>query len=266
MIANYHTHTWRCNHAEPDERAYVETALRTGVKVLGFSDHSPYPFGDGYCSSFRMRCDQVGDYMTTLEGLRREYRGEIDVHIGFEAEYYPKYFRALLEMLEPTGYEYLLLGQHFLGNERDDGPSTARTEDPARLRQFVRQCSEALNTGAFSCFVHPDVFQFIGDEKIYRAEARALCREAKSCGVPLEINLLGLGTHRHYPREAFWEEAAVVGNKVVLGWDAHQVNWMDQPALEAAGMEMIARLGLHRIDTLTLVRPHPSMAAPGAGR
>ena len=260
MISNYHTHTWRCNHAEKSERDYVETALRTGIRVLGFSDHSPYPFDDGYCSGFRMKCEQTADYLSTIAALRREYRGEIDIHAGFEAEYYPKYFRRLLSFLEPTDYEYLILGQHFLGNETDDYPCTQPTDDPARLRRYVDQCAEALNIGAFSCFAHPDVLNFTGDERVYREQMRALCREAKSCAVPLEINLLGLATHRHYPREAFWEEAAAVGNKVILGWDAHQVQWMDQPAVEAAGMDLVSRLGLHRVDYLTLVRPHPCMA------
>ena len=157
MKANYHTHTWRCNHAEPDERAYVQAALDTGLKVLGFSDHSPYPFDDGYCSGFRMRCDQTAEYIRTIAALRDEYRGDIDIHIGFEAEYYPRYFGRLLEMLEPTEYEYLILGQHFLGNELDSQPNFEETDDPARLHQYTDQCMEALNTGAFSCFAHPAV-------------------------------------------------------------------------------------------------------------
>ncbi len=258
MKANYHTHTWRCNHAEPDERAYVQAALDTGLKVLGFSDHSPYPFDDGYCSGFRMRCDQTAEYIRTIAALRDEYRGDIDIHIGFEAEYYPRYFGRLLEMLESTEYEYLILGQHFLGNELDSQPNFEETDDPARLHQYTDQCMEALNTGAFSCFAHPDVMHFVGDETLYRAESRRLCREAKACGVPLEINLLGMGLHRYYPREAFWEEAAAVGNAVILGWDAHRRDWMRQTEQEAAGEALIARLGLHRLDYLTLIRPHPA--------
>lgn len=255
MKTNYHTHTWRCNHAEPDERAYIEAALSTGTRVLGFSDHTPYPFDNGHCSGFRMRCDQAQDYVDTLSALKQEYRGEIDIHIGFEAEYYPRYFSRLLSLLEPLGYEYLNLGQHFLGNEVDGPYVCTPTDDPDMLERYVRQTSEALNTGAFSCFVHPDIFRFTGNERVYREKMRNLCREARSCGVPLEINLLGLGTHRHYPRETFWEEAAVVGNQVILGWDAHQADWMKQPELEAAGEDMIRRLGLHRIQYLTLVRP-----------
>lgn len=43
MIANYHTHTWRCNHAVGTEREYVERAIEGGLKILGFSDHTPMP-------------------------------------------------------------------------------------------------------------------------------------------------------------------------------------------------------------------------------
>ena len=55
MIANYHTHTPRCNHAVGTEREYVENALEAGLQILGFSDHSPYIFPGDYYSGFRMR-------------------------------------------------------------------------------------------------------------------------------------------------------------------------------------------------------------------
>ena len=93
------------------------------------------------------------------------------------------------------------------------------------------------------------------NESIYRAAVRTLCREAKSCGVPLEYNLLGLNTGRHYPQRAFWEEAAVVGNKVILGWDAHQSYGLTIPDTEARADATLRELGLTRIDTLTLIKP-----------
>ena len=34
MIANYHTHTWRCRHADGTEREYVEKAINAGLKIL----------------------------------------------------------------------------------------------------------------------------------------------------------------------------------------------------------------------------------------
>ena len=50
MLANYHTHTKRCNHALGEDREYVEAAIKAGLKVLGFSDHCPFVFEDGHIS------------------------------------------------------------------------------------------------------------------------------------------------------------------------------------------------------------------------
>lgn len=36
MLHNYHTHTARCNHAQGEDRQYVEEAIKAGMKRLGF--------------------------------------------------------------------------------------------------------------------------------------------------------------------------------------------------------------------------------------
>ena len=56
MKYNLHTHTIRCNHAQGDDREYVESAIMAGIKVLGFSDHCPQFFPNtDYYSNFRMK-------------------------------------------------------------------------------------------------------------------------------------------------------------------------------------------------------------------
>lgn len=89
MTANFHTHTARCRHARGTDREYVESAIRAGISVLGFSDHSPYYFPDGYYSGHRMRPEETEGYVNSLLSLREEYRNDITIYIGFEAEYYP---------------------------------------------------------------------------------------------------------------------------------------------------------------------------------
>lgn len=39
---NYHTHTSRCGHAVGEDEEYVINAIKSGIKVLGFSDHVPF--------------------------------------------------------------------------------------------------------------------------------------------------------------------------------------------------------------------------------
>ncbi len=256
MTINYHTHTVRCCHASQDNDAtYAEVAHNTGLRELGFSDHVPYPFEDQHFSGCRMRCSELSDYMSSLTALKSAYAGRMDIHIGFEAEYYPAYFDKLLDLLAPYPCEYLILGQHFINNEIGEPYNGGVTDSAERLHIYTEQCKRAMDTGRFTYLAHPDLLHFIGDESFYRREARALCRAAKDHGMPIEFNLLGFIQNRHYPRRAFWEEAAVISPQVILGWDAHSPQWMEQPEKEAEARAYLLELGMTPIDNLTLVDP-----------
>ena len=256
MLINYHTHTVRCGHAsKAPDAAYAEAALETGIRELGFADHVPYPFEELHFSGCRMRCAELPDYMNSLTTLKEQYKGRLDIHIGFEAEYYPDHFDKLLDMLAPYPCEYLILGQHFIHNEIGEPYNGVPTDSSDRLRIYGDQCKRAMDTGRFTYFAHPDVLNFTGDVSVFREVSRDLCNAAKGCEMPLEFNLLGFIENRHYPRREFWEEAAAVGNQVVLGWDAHSPNWMKQPEKEAEARAYLAELGLIVSDTLTLADP-----------
>ena len=252
MIANYHTHTWRCGHATGSEREYVEQAIQAGIRILGFSDHTPCPFPGDYASYFRMGLDQAEDYFTTVSDLKQEYAGEIEIRIGVESEFYPACFEALLRLLEDYPCEYMLMGQHFIRNEFDGVYSGSRTMDEAVLVQYVSQVLEGLKTGMFTYLAHPDLLNWRGDEAVYDREMERLCRGAKALGIPLEINLLGLYDCRHYPAPRFWQIASRVGNEAVLGCDAHQPEALNRPWLEEEARSFAAQQGITLLDTVEL--------------
>lgn len=252
MFANYHTHTWRCKHADENEREYVEQALAAGIRILGFSDHTPYPFPNGYVSYFRMAPGQAEDYFTTLSDLKREYAGQIDIRIGVEAEYYPERFQGLLDFLRDYPCEYMLMGQHYIHNETDGVYSGNATADEAVLVQYVSQVLEGLETGLFTYVAHPDLIHWQGPEEIGRRELTRLCRGVKALEIPLEINLLGLMKHRHYPSDLFWQIAGEVGCTGILGCDAHQAWALNLPEIEQQGRDLAARYGIPLLDTAAL--------------
>ena len=256
MIANYHTHTFRCGHAEGGERDYVLQALEAGIAILGFSDHTPYDFFDSEPRNrpMRMKPEELPAYAEAVRALAREFRDRIEIRLGVEAEYYPRYFPRLLELLRLCGVEYMILGQHCLGNESGEPYCGKAFTERALLERYVSQTAEALETGLFSCFAHPDLIHFVGDAAAYEREMRRLCRAALRTGTPLEINLLGLREGRHYPNEAFWRIAAEEGNAVVLGQDAHRPEQLADREGEEKACALIERLGLKRLDTLPLRR------------
>lgn len=252
MIANYHTHTRRCGHAEGEEREYVEQAIAAGVRILGFSDHTPYPFSNGYESRIRMRLSETEDYFKTVTELKREYAGQIDIRIGLEAEFYPACFDALLRFLEDYPCDYFLMGQHYIYNEYDGVYSGGRTADEDVLKQYVTQALEGLATGKFTYLAHPDLVNWWGNAEVYDREMERLCRGVKALGLPLELNLLGLHNRRHYPNLRFWKIAARVGNAVIPGCDAHQPEALNLPETEKAARLYAAGQGIDLLDTVEL--------------
>lgn len=252
MIANYHTHTPRCNHAYGEERAYVEAALEVGMELLGFSDHTPYWFPGDYYSTFRMRPEELPGYARTVLSLKKEYADRIDIRLGVECEFYPKHFEETLSHLREQQVEYLILGQHFIGNEYDSFYSGRQTSREENLRQYCRQAMEAMNTGLFTYFAHPDLFHFEGDRKIYVEQMRAVAREANSCGMALELNLLGIREHKWYPCSAFLEAAAEENAKIILGCDAHEPWVLKDLKTEDYARGLAERYGLEIVDSVPI--------------
>ena len=252
MIANYHTHTWRCNHATGNETQYVENAIQAGLQILGFSDHSPYIFPAGYYSSFRMYPQQLEGYVHTVLNLRKTYEGKIGIPLGLELEYYPDLLPNLLPILRDQPLDYVILGQHFVGNEINDPYSGTHAEDNKLLERYTNQSIDAMQTGLFTYFAHPDLLNYMGDDNFYRAQARRICQEAKSCGMPLEINLLGIRNKRNYPNPLFWEMAAEENCDVILGRDAHEAEALLQKEPEEKAMEMVRKYGLNLLQTVEL--------------
>ena len=75
MKANYHTHTARCGHAEGTDEEYVLAAIERGFDELGFSDHVPWPYKNGYVHpTVRMHISQMPEYLASVRALAEKYR------------------------------------------------------------------------------------------------------------------------------------------------------------------------------------------------
>ncbi len=252
MKANYHTHTPRCRHAVGSEREYIENAIKSGFEILGFSDHSPQFYKNGFVSGMRMTVKEAPEYISTVKKLADEYKNDITVYVGFEAEYFPDIFDSLCRFCRDYGVDYLIMGQHFLRSEQNGIYTGSPCDDKKILTEYVNTVTEGISTGSFSYIAHPDLCNFTGDEEFYREEMTLLCNEAKKCGIPLEINMLGHSTGRSYPSKRFFETAAKVGADTVIGCDAHDPRSLIDTDAQA-GVEDFARsLGISPLEKIHL--------------
>ena len=264
MIANYHTHTSRCNHADGKDEEYVQKAIAEDVKILGFSDHSPNaPRKDGYRSYYKMQPEEAEEYYSSINSLRKKYSNDIEIHVGFETEYFHTTWAEEKEFLKKHPPEYLILGQHYVdfeyfnghhGNHSDSGASPC--SDRTRIKPYADIVIEAISTGLFSCVAHPDVLTYTGpDQDYYLSEMARIIEASKKYGVPLEYNLLGQKLNRQYPRLDFWRLAGELGASVVLGCDAHAPERVaDKDEIKEA-TRRLKECKVKILDTIELIRP-----------
>ena len=74
---------------------FIEAAIAAGYTTLGISEHSPWPFVDGYQeidSRQRITMDQLDGYIADIRALKEKYKARIEIKISLECEYFPRYF------------------------------------------------------------------------------------------------------------------------------------------------------------------------------
>ena len=228
---NFHTHTYRCQHAKGDIEDYVRSALDHGITTLGISDHTPWFYQDGYVSKIRMKADMFDEYIERINQAKQKYDGQIKIYSGLEVEYHIDKLPWLIQLANEHGLDYMILGNHSYPHD-EYGQTSCHDffgiEDPKDIHLYVDVLTKAVESDLFSCIAHPEVFmrgyQKLDDTAIWAFEQ--IIHIAKSHDVILEYNLNGLpwdnmyGIHT-YPHPVFWQMAGKAGCKAIVGYDAH---------------------------------------------
>ncbi|MDD4081471.1 MAG: histidinol-phosphatase [Eubacteriales bacterium] len=254
--ANYHTHTTRCKHAQGSDRDYVLAAIQGGFSRLGFSDHTPWPYPDGFVSPTRMDMDELAGYVQSVNALKAAHAGEIEIRLGLEAEHYPEYTGWLLEMKQAHGVDYLLLGSHF--DTRYEEVYYGKISSPEHVVGYAKLTLEGIASGLYDCLAHPDLFlqAYPRFDDVCLKASRDICRAARDMDLPLEYNLSGFYNVRRrrgglgYPCLEFWQVAAEEGLSAIIGIDAHSPERMlDAPLYDLARQHLRA-LGIREVTSL----------------
>ncbi len=256
MIANYHTHTTRCMHACGEDREYVEAAIETGIKILGFADHTPYPTDPNFKSGMRMSLEQADGYFKSITDLKEEYKNDIEILAGVEAEYFPEHFHKLVEFMKDYPLDYMIMGHHFVPDEQHGIYVGCEFFDRGILEEYGNNVVEGIKTGKFAYIAHPDLPHYVGTDKL-QAKAdvfHRICKTAKEHNVPLEINMLGLTRKIQYPSDEFFEIAGQYKNDVIIGMDIHNPKHFGNDAAIAECVKLAEKYELNLLDKLDIRR------------
>ena len=264
-LANYHSHTPRCMHATGAEEDYVREAIRLGYEILGFADHTPWPYKSDFVASMRMRIGQLDGYIEAVRALERRYADRIRVHLGLECEAFPEFYPWLEEVREEKGIDYLILGNHYDTNDERGGGYFGRCADGRRVRRYTETTIAGMESGLFVYLAHPDLF--LESYPCFDADAKRACRElceaAKRLDMPLEYNLLGKQRNARdrarggygYTTREFWEIAAETGNRAIIGVDAHAPEQLDCINLYRESRAMLKGMGIEILEVLDELEP-----------
>ena len=217
---SYHTHTNRCGHAGSyADKDYVDAARKVGLTSLGFSCHAPYNSLKYQNAISNMSLLEAGDYIRSIKELKEAYT-DLDIIVGFEADFLPEEFETLIELRDEV--DYMILGQH------DLGVTSVKADYPISYAQNV--CA-AMESGIFDMVAHPDIFLMkreavgISEREEFDKNAttamRMICDKARDLEIPLEINIRGFKKNKAYPSREFFKICASSGAKVCFGCDAH---------------------------------------------
>lgn len=259
MIANYHTHTFRCGHSgNYSDEEFVLAAVNSGLKIIGFADHTPWPYvSDFRHPSVRMDIQTLPEYLISVRSLKDKYHGQIKIYTGLECEYFPAYIPWLKQIKGQL--DYLILGNHWGLSDEHGELYYSKATQPQEVDNYFQYTIEGMQTKLFSYVAHPD--HVMSDYPKFDNHcidgSYALCRKAKDLGMPLEFNLLGfekkeLGKQNGigFPNPAFWEIAKEVGCSAIIGCDAHHPRQLlDQKGVTSAE-EYLHNLGIELLETL----------------
>lgn len=261
MKTNYHTHTTRCMHATGSDEAYVESAIRGGYQLLGFSDHTPWKYRTDYVADMRMLPNQLPEYVASIRALQEKYKDRIKIKLGLECEYFPDYLHWLKEQIREYKIDYVIFGNHHYHTDEKFPYFGHHCDNKDMLDLYEESAIDGMESGLYCCLAHPDLFMRSYHQWDHHCTsvARHICRAAARLNLPLEYNVgsleynaaHGLGTT--YPHPRFWQIAANEGCTAIIGLDAHSNLNLETPKYYDLARQELKALGIKTTDELKML-------------
>lgn len=224
---------------------YVESAARIGVSELGFTEHlyrcveSTEALGafwqsDEYpeLGEFSRRMVE-NDRSLSLEGyvgvIQDAKDAGLPVQLGLEIDYFPDTIDAVLELIEPYPWDFLIGAVHWIGPFAID-TSASSTEVRRRgvdrvWRQYFELMTELAGSSAVDVLAHVDLPKKYGlrpdHEPIELYEG--VVRAAAASGTAVEVSSQGLRNpaQEEYPSPTFLQMFYQAGVQITLASDGH---------------------------------------------
>ena len=261
QLFNLHTHS-NFSDGKASAEEVVTEAIKQGLKVLGFSDHSPVPFEN----NFAIKSDEIGNYISTIKSLKEKYKNEIDIICSMEMDFIPGIVKDFKKTKIELGLDYLIGSVHLVGNNTEklwfiDGSKVETYDEGLNnyfngdikkgVKAFFYQYNEMIETEEFDIVGHFDKIKmhnrdryFHEEDKWYRDLLMETLTLIKEKSLIVEVNTRGIYKKRSsdfYPSTWVFPIMKEMNIPVVISSDAHKPEELTlcfdeaEKALKAAG-------------------------------
>lgn len=243
-LFNFHTHCHYCDGSSAPVD-YVEEAIRQEFEALGFSSHSPLPFGN----KFALQGDEkLLTYADEIRQLKITFQDQVSLYLGLELDFVPgitkpfEYFRSLV------GLDYTIGGIHLIKKpDQDelwfiDGPLQQTYDEGMKLlfgddvhaaiTTYWQQMREMISSQKPNVVAHLDKIKmhnknryFNEDETWYVDQTDLTLELIKKTGTIVEVNTRGIYKGRSeelFPGITILKKIHQLGIPVTISADAHR--------------------------------------------
>lgn len=265
--ANYHTHSIYCDGNNSIEEI-IQTAIQKNFNIIGFSSHCMYPFAEDWHISPK----EVSTYVNEVKTLSKQYKDQITVLCGFEADYIPGITKPDFNLYKQFEIDYLIGSVHYIFTKNgfmsaDDSEENVckgikklfNNNAKKAVCEYFYLEREMIKNSNFTILGHPDVFRkendrlkiFSEKDSWYKKEVKALVKEISKKDIICEINTGAITRKKMndvYPSSYFLKLLKEKNVPVTISSDAHNALDLDSNfdfalnAIKKAGYSEIAYL------------------------
>jgi histidinol-phosphatase (PHP family) len=227
LPADYHMHTPLCRHAVGEPLEYAARAVESGLREIGFSDHSPMERDD--FDEWRMRFDQLDEYVAKVNQARKQFP-QLNIKLALEVDFIPGYEDWIRKLAARHPWDYLIGSVHYVSDSWDlDNPqklSEWRKRDPFEVwTTYFERLTLAAESQLFDIIGHADLckkFCFVPTQDCTHLYRRFL-QACATNDAAIEINTSGLrkDCKEMYPAPSIVEMACEHNVPLTFGSDAH---------------------------------------------
>ena len=228
-MIDYHIHTKLCGHASGEMEEYVQNAIASGIKEMGFSDHLPMVTERD--NELAMSIDELPLYVETVLDLNQMY-GEIDIKLGIEADYFPGLEKKCSDVIDKFPFDYVIGSVHFIKKWGFDNINQIDQWDKKDINQVYRDyyalLRKSARSGLFDIIGHSDLVKKFGQKPSadLTDEIEQTAQVFAENGLACEINTSGLRrpVSELYPSLKVLEIYKNYNIPIIFGSDAHHPN------------------------------------------